>query len=84
MHATAHGGCADTVRESALEAHSEHRFPASSSKEGGLKLMLGSKHIKGSKERLFVMTQKHNLQTFGEIPFVKLQKTTTLKQQLNG
>ena len=31
-----------------------------------------SKHIKSSKERLFIMTQTHNLQIFGVIPFVKL------------
>ena len=35
-----------------------------------------SKHIKGSKERLFIMTQAHSLQIFGEIPFVKLQNDT--------
>ena len=26
---------------------------------------------KGSKERLFIMTRIHNMQIFGEIPFVK-------------
>ena len=31
-----------------------------------------SKHIKGSKERLFIMTQTHSQQIFGVIPFVKL------------
>ena len=30
-----------------------------------------SKHIKGSKERLFIRTQTHNPQIFGVIPFVK-------------
>ena len=34
------------------------------------------KHIKGSKERLFIMTQTHNMQIFGVIPFVKLQNDT--------
>ena len=33
-----------------------------------------SKYIKGSKERLFIMTQTHYLQIFG--PFVKLQDNT--------
>ena len=32
-----------------------------------------SKHIKGSKEPLFIRTQTHNLQISGVIPFVKLQ-----------
>ena len=32
-----------------------------------------SKHIKDSKERLFIMTQTHNLQIFGVIPFDELQ-----------
>ena len=35
-----------------------------------------SKHIKGSKERLFIMTQTHNLQIVRVIPFVKLQNDT--------
>ena len=35
-----------------------------------------SKHIKDSKERLFIRTQTHNLQIFGVIPFVKLQNNT--------
>ena len=43
-----------------------------------------SKLMKGSKERLFIRTQTHSLQIFGVIPFVKLQKKHTLKQQLNG
>ena len=30
------------------------------------------KHIKGSKERFFIMTQTHCLQIIGVIPFVKL------------
>ena len=30
-----------------------------------------SKHRKGSKESLFIMTQTHNLHIFGVIPFVK-------------
>ena len=34
-----------------------------------------SKHIKGSKER-YLLEQKHNLQIFGVIPFVKLQNDT--------
>ena len=37
------------------------------------KLRISSKHIKGSKERLFIVTQTHSLQMFGVIPFVKLQ-----------
>ena len=37
--------------------------------------------MKGSNERLFIRTQTHNLQIFGVIPFVKLQKYT---QKLNG
>ena len=76
MQATAHGGCADTVTESALEAHSEHRFPASSSKEGGLKLMLGSKHIKGSKERLFVLTETQSANFRGN-PLCQATKNNT-------
>ena len=36
----------------------------------------GSKHIEGSKERLFIMTQTHNLQIVGVIPFVTLQNDT--------
>ena len=36
----------------------------------------GSKHIKGSKERLFIITQTHNLQIFGVITFVKRQNCT--------
>ena len=32
--------------------------------------------MKGSKERLFIMTQTRNLQIFGVIPLVKLQKDT--------
>ena len=32
-----------------------------------------SKHMKGSKERSFIVTQTHSLQIFGVIPFVKLQ-----------
>ena len=35
-----------------------------------------SKHIKGSKEHLFVMTQTHSLHIFREIPFVKPQNNT--------
>ena len=31
---------------------------------------------KCSKERLFIMTQTHNMQIFGEIPFVKPQNDT--------
>ena len=38
--------------------------------------LLGTKHIKGSEERLFILTQTHNLQVFGVIPFVKLQNNT--------
>ena len=35
---------------------------------------ISSKHIKGSKERyLLLLGQKHSLQIFGVIPFVKLQ-----------
>ena len=34
-----------------------------------------SKHIKGSKER-YLLGQKHTLQIFGKIPFVKLQNHT--------
>ena len=37
---------------------------------------LSSKHIKGSKERLFIRTQTHTLQTVGVIPFVRLQNDT--------
>ena len=37
---------------------------------------LWSKHIKGSKERLFIRTQAHNLQILVVIPFVKLQNDT--------
>ena len=40
-----------------------------------------SKHIKCSKERLFIMSQTHNLHIFGVIPFVKLQNDK--KQQFN-
>ena len=32
--------------------------------------------MKGSKEHLFIMTQTHNLQIFGVIPFAKLQNDT--------
>ena len=35
-----------------------------------------TKHMKGSKERLFIRTQTHNLQIFGVTPFVKLQNDT--------
>ena len=38
------------------------------------------KDIEGSKERLLIMTQTHNLKIWAAIPFVK----TALKQQLNG
>ena len=31
---------------------------------------------KTTKKRLFIMTQTHNLQIFGEISFVKLQNDT--------
>ena len=41
-----------------------------------------SKHIKGSKERLFIRTQTHNLQIFGIIPLSSYK--TTLLKQLNG
>ena len=34
------------------------------------------KHIKGSNERLFIMTQTHSLQIFRVIPFIKLQNDT--------
>ena len=34
-----------------------------------------SKHMKGSKER-YLLEQKHNLQMFGVIPFIKLQNDT--------
>ena len=33
-------------------------------------------NTKGSKERLFIMTQTHNLQIFGVIPFVMPQNDT--------
>ena len=39
------------------------------------------KHIKDSKEHLFIMTQTHNRHILGVIPFVKLQND---KQQLKG
>ena len=32
--------------------------------------------LKGSKERLFIMTDIHHLQIFGVIPFVKQQNET--------
>ena len=35
-----------------------------------------SLHIKGSKERLLIMTQTHALQMFVVIPFVKLQNNS--------
>ena len=35
-----------------------------------------SEHIKGSRERLFIRTQTHNLQIFGVIPLFKLQNDT--------
>ena len=35
-----------------------------------------SKHIEGSKERLFIRTQARNLNILGVIPFVKLQNDT--------
>ena len=38
--------------------------------------LIRSKYIKGSKECLFIRTQTHNLQIFGVILFVKLQKDT--------
>ena len=38
-------------------------------------LKTSSKHIKGSKER-YLLGQKHNIQIFGVIPFVKLQNDT--------
>ena len=41
-----------------------------------------SKHMKDSKERLFITTQTHNLQILGAISFVKLQNLTR-RQQLN-
>ena len=34
------------------------------------------KHMKGSKERLFIRTQTPNMQIFGKIPFAKLQNDT--------
>ena len=37
------------------------------------------KHIKGSKECLFIRTQTHNLQIFGVIPFVKLHLCSVTK-----
>ena len=36
-------------------------------------MFLWSKHMKGSKERLFIMTQTYNLQIFGVISFAKVQ-----------
>ena len=36
-----------------------------------------SRHIKGSKEHLFILTQTHNLKMFGVIPFAKLQNDTS-------
>ena len=43
-----------------------------------------SKHIKGSKERLFIRTQTRNLQIFGVFPLVKLQNDAKMMlQQLN-
>ena len=39
-------------------------------------LNYGSKYMQCSKESLFVMTQTHNLQIFGVIPFVELHKNT--------
>ena len=35
-----------------------------------------SEHVKGSKERLFIMTQTHSLHILEVIPFVKLQYDT--------
>ena len=35
-----------------------------------------SKHIKGLRERLYIMTQTHSLQIFGVIPFVMPQNDT--------
>ena len=37
---------------------------------------------KVSNERLFILTRTYSMQIFGEIPFIKPQKT--LKQQING
>ena len=48
--------------------------------EGKKKLQRRSKHIKGSKERLFIWTQTHTLQIFGVIPFVKLHKKEKLQK----
>ena len=41
-----------------------------------LKQVDRSKHIRGSNERLFIMTQTQNLHIFGEIPFFKPQNNT--------
>ena len=41
-----------------------------------------TKHIKGSKGRLFIRTQTRSLQILGVIPLSSYK--TTLKQQLNG
>ena len=42
-------------------------------KENNVSGVIRSKHIKDSKERLFIMTQTHSLHSFGVIPFVKEQ-----------
>ena len=49
-----------------MKHYSETRMTASVLKK------IKSKHIKGSKER-YLLGQKHNLQIFGAIPFIKLQ-----------
>ena len=37
--------------------------------------MSRSKHIKGSKER-YLLEQKYNMRSFGDIPLIKLQSDT--------
>ena len=47
---------------------------------GTSKPEIRSKHMKGSKERLFIMTQTQNLHIFGVIPFVRLQMLPSTEQ----
>ena len=54
--------------------HHVHLLSSSSLKHGAGQNS-GSKHIKGSKER-YLVGQKHNLQIFEVIPFIKLQNDT--------
>ena len=56
-------------------SHASHSYPQASG-EILQDFTRFCKHIKDSKERLFIVTQTYNMHIFGETPFVKLQNDT--------